>query len=130
MKWKKLVLAVLVLLLGVLTLSAQGKAPYPAYCTITVGRSSMSSYQVTVQIDYGQYANPSSDDREIVDETGYAIRFNSLAEAANYLSKLGWKFEYVYTTQRDNRSREHWVLSKMVTDDSQIAQGIRTHRYY
>lgn len=51
----------------------------------------------TVELDFGQFAGFWSGDRQLVDEQGDS-----------------------------GTPHYHWVLSKMVTDDSQITEGLRT----
>lgn len=104
--------------------------PYKVYCEI-VAVPKLFSNKATVELDFGQYAGFWSTDRQLVDEQGNAINFNSALDAANYMSRRGWDLEEVFLVQSMSKGDSgttyyHWVMSKMVTDDSQITEGLRT----
>ena len=82
----------------------------------------MLSTKCTVRIDFGQEtANLFSDDR-LIDENGELIEFNSMIDALNYMSKLGWEFVQAYVTRdsSDSSSITCWLLSKTVDEDNDI----------
>ncbi len=108
----------------------QAAKPYKVYCEI-VATPKFFSNKTTVELDFGQYSNFWSADRQLVDEQGKTISFNSALDAANYMARRGWDLEEVFIVQELSKgdsgtTRQHWVLSKMVTDDSQITEGLRT----
>ena len=108
----------------------QDVKPYKVYCEI-VATPKLFSNKATVELDFGQYASFWSADRQLVDEDGNIIIFNSALDAANYMARRGWDLEEVFIVQEmsngdSGTTRYHWVLSKMVTDDSQITEGLRT----
>lgn len=108
----------------------QDVKPYKVYCEI-VATPKLFSNKATVELDFGQYASFWSADRQLVDENGNIIIFNSALDAANYMARRGWDLEEVFIVQEmsngdSGTTRYHWVLSKMVTDDSQITEGLRT----
>ena len=75
-----------------------------------------------MRIDFGQEtANLFSDDR-LIDENGELIEFNSMIDALNYMSKLGWEFVQAYVTRdsSDSSSITCWLLSKTVDEDNDI----------
>ena len=96
--------------------------PYIAYCTITTLHDATSR----VEVDYGQEDLTKN---YLVDEEGKALKYHSTAIAANTLSKLGWVYEDSYVVGEDN-IRCVWVMSKLVTDDSQITEGFMTRKMY
>ena len=103
---------------------------YKVYCEI-VATPKFFSNKNTVELDFGQYAGFWSADRQLVDEQGHTISFNSALDAANYMARRGWDLEEVFVVQEMSKgdsgtARYHWVLSKLVTDDSQITEGLRT----
>ena len=109
---------------------SQAAKPYKVYCEI-VATPKIFSNKSTVELDFGQYASFWSADRQLVDERGNTISFNSALDAANYMARRGWDLEEVFVVQEMSKgdsgtARYHWVLSKMVTDDSQITEGLRT----
>ena len=104
--------------------------PYKVYCEI-VATTKIFSNKATVELDFGQFSGFWSSDRQLVDEQGNTIDFNSALDAANYMARRGWDLEEVFIVQEmsngsSSSPRYHWVLSKMVTDDSQITEGLRT----
>ena len=108
----------------------QAPKPYKVYCEI-VATPKFFSNKNTVELDFGQYAGFWSADRQLVDEQGNTISFNSALDAANYMARRGWDLEEVFVVQEMSKgdsgtARYHWVLSKIVTDDSQITEGLRT----
>jgi len=108
----------------------QAVKPYKVYCEI-VSTAKLFSNKPTVELDFGQFAGYWSADRQLVDEQGNAINFNSALDAANYMARRGWELEEVFIVQEMSKGDSgtphyHWVLSKMVTDDSQITEGLRT----
>lgn len=103
---------------------------YKVYCEI-IATPKFFSNKATVEMDFGQYASFWSSDRQLVDEAGNTISFNSALDAANYMARRGWNLEEVFIVQEMSKgdsgtTRYHWVMSKMVTDDSQITEGLRT----
>ena len=108
----------------------QDVKPYKVYCEI-IATPKFFSNKATVELDFGQYASFWSADRQLVDGDGNTISFNSALDAANYMARRGWDLEEVFIVQEmssgdSGTTRYHWVLSKMVTDDSQITEGLRT----
>ena len=108
----------------------QAVKPYKVYCEI-VSVPKLFSSKSTVELDFGQFASFWSTDRQLVDEDGNTINFNSALDAANYMARRGWDLEEVFIVQSMSKGDSgttyyHWVLSKMVTDDSQITEGLRT----
>ena len=108
----------------------QAVKPYKVYCEI-VSTPKIFSNKATVELDFGQYASFWSLDRQLVDENGNAIEFNSALDATNYMARRGWELEEVFIVQHITKGDSgttyyHWVMSKMVTDDSQITEGLRT----
>ena len=108
----------------------QAVKPYKVYCEI-VSTAKLFSNKATVELDFGQFAGYWTADRQLVDEQGNAINFNSALDAANYMARRGWELEEVFIVQEMSKGDSgtphyHWVLSKMVTDDSQITEGLQT----
>ena len=109
---------------------SQAAKPYKVYCEI-VATQKIFSNKATVELDFGQYTGFWTSDRKLVDEQGNTISFNSALDAANYMARRGWDLEEVFIVQDMSKGDSgtphyHWVLSKMVTDDSQITEGLRT----
>lgn len=107
--------------------------PYEVYCEIVSTGGGLFTNKTTVDVDFGQFSSFFSKDRQLVDEQGTPIVFNSILEAANYMAERGWVFKqaYVITTMSDGTSGtrvHHWIMAKTITDKSQITEGFRTAR--
>lgn len=107
--------------------------PYEVYCEIVSTGGGFFTNKTTVEVDFGQFASFFSNDRQLVDELGNAIVFNSILDAANYMAERGWVFKqaYVLTNISDGNSgtrTHHWIMAKTITDKSQITEGLRTAR--
>lgn len=108
-----------VALLSLTTLFAQ--QPYKVYCTLMARQSEISTLAISrITIDYGQEELTKN---YLADINGKAEQFTTITAVANRLAKYGWEFEDSYTIGDD---RCVWIMSKIVTDDSQITEGITT----
>lgn len=113
---KKTLLAICAVLVGMVC-SGQERV----YCEL-VGIQKMLSAKVNVSVDFGQQSG--FKDNRLVDESGQVITFNSMVDALNYMSKLGWKFEqaYVITSGSGSAAQNvyHWLLSKELSEGEEI----------
>ena len=114
---KKFYLMVALSLMPMLTANAQGKE----YCEL-IGTQHITKFSVA--IDFGQQDKRFPDD-QMVDEKGKLITFNSMVDAMNYMSKLGWEFRQAYVVVRNtglsgdlfsSYPEYHWILSKETED--------------
>lgn len=127
---KKVIILVVGILLSVTTFAQTKQESYKVYCEI-IGETHMLSSKVDVELDFGQAYSFWSNDRRLYDENGKKIVFNSMLDAANYMARRGWELEQAFPvvsiSSGDSGSPEyHWIMSKMVTDDSQITEGLKT----
>ena len=115
---KRILLMVAFFLLAIISANAQRKV----YCQLVQGRTNrLLSTKCTVRIDFGQETANHFSDNRLVDENGKPIVFNSMIDALNYMSKLGWDFVQAYVTTKDSSdSRTYWLLSKTVDEDNDI----------
>ena len=51
-------------------------------------------------------------------------------DAMNYMGKRGWEFEQAYVVTASNQNTYHWLLSKKVTSDEQLKEGLITKEEY
>jgi len=103
------------------------------YCMI-LGRATnllgMGS-KCTVEVDFGegQGAWSGGIDNTLVDENGKAIKFKSMIDAMNFMSKFGWKFLDAYAiTLGPNNYVYHWIMTKTVHGDESGREGITQRR--
>ena len=105
--------------------------PYEVYCEIVGTSAGFFTNKTKVEVDFGQFARLFSNDRQLVDEQGKSIVFNSLLDAANYMAERGWVFKQAYVITNfsegdSGASAHHWIMGKTITDKSQITEGLRT----
>ena len=131
---KKFIITMIVfagMLAGVSAYAQTNEQPHKVYCEIISTSRGMFSNKTSVELDFGQYASWWSSDRNLVDENGKTIDFNSILDAVNYMAARGWVFEQMYVVQTfskgdSNTPAYHWIMSKDVTDPSQILEGLQT----
>ena len=85
------------------------------YCEI-VGTGSLFSTKVKIEIDYGQEVSfwNQSDGRTLKDDSGKAIKFNSMVDALNYMGTQGWEFVQAYVVLVSNQNVYHWLLKQEI----------------
>lgn len=131
---KRFIIALMVLagmFIGASAFAQAKDQPYKVYCEIISTSRGMFSNKTSVELDFGQYASWWSSDRNLVDENGKTIDFNSILDAVNYMAARGWTFEQMYIVQSFSKGDSetpayHWIMSKEVTDSSQIMEGLQT----
>lgn len=85
-----------------------------------------------VKLVFGSEVDFLKDKKSILsDEQGRAIVFKKGLDAVNYLLKRGWKFEQmavdpIINTQGSEKSWHIWILSKEVSCEEDILEGIHT----
>lgn len=118
---KKTLLAICAVLVGMVCYGQE-----KVYCEL-VGTHKIIANKVVVSVDFGQQSNMLSD-RRLVDESGQVMQFNSMVDALNHMSKLGWEFvqAYVVTTGTGASAQNvyHWLLSKELSEGEDI--GLKT----
>ena len=79
-----------------------------------VGGMFQTDKEVVVQIDYGQkrkkyyWKNP----QLIANNLGQVVKFNSMIDALNYLTKHGWEFVSANPMSSSMGTAYHWLLRK------------------
>lgn len=85
-----------------------------------------------VELVFGNEVDFLKDKKSILsDEQGRPIVFKKGLDAVNYLLKRGWKFEQmavdpIINTQGSEKSWHIWILSKEVSCEEDILEGIHT----
>jgi hypothetical protein len=67
---------------------------------------------------------------KFVDEKGEEIKFNSMVDAANYMSDRGWTFQQAYSFVYDGRPIIHWIFFKDAENMEKAREGIMTKSEY
>jgi len=114
------------LLLVVMLACNFATAQQKVYCEL-LGHGKLFSTKVTVTVDFGQNQWQNN---KLVDENGKNIVFNSMVDAMNFMGKLGWEFEQAYVVTAGSGATAqnvyHWLLSKYITEDEAINDGLTT----
>lgn len=83
-----------------------------AYVEI-VGTSNLMGTRVTIEMDFGQAVNIwRSKDNVIIDDAGKAMRFNTMIDALNFMTKYGYDFVTAYAVTMGNQNVYHYLLKK------------------
>ncbi len=88
---------------------------YKIYCEIAPNDTFMG-LKGTVRANYGQAIKFTQGQNTLVDDNGSPIVFNSIVDAVNYLSYLGWNFEASYV---DDGIRKYF-MSKIINNDEDL----------
>ncbi len=127
---KKLLLTLAIILAS--TAGAFAQTPYKVFCEL-VGEGNLFGTKVKISIDLGKKGSWKTYESKLVDENGKEIEFNSMVDAMDYMGKLGWNFNQAYAITEGGISKQnvyHWLLSKSVTSDEQVGEGIITKEQY
>lgn len=118
---------IMFLLLMFISVNAMAQEPYKVFCEL-LGSGKMMSTKLTITIDFGQKTSfwTGNAKQYLVDEDGERLEFNSVVDGINYMGKRGWDFEQAYTVTLSNQNVYHWLLSKEVTSDEQLKEGLMT----
>ncbi len=102
---------------------------YRVYCEVVFTTASYGNNKYNMDIDFGQEVGFFSN-QTLVDEKGKKLRFNSIADGLNYLSKRGWYFIHNYPAKDNEQPTTHWIFYKDVSNDQQITEGFLTKELY
>lgn len=109
---------VLFLTFMLLSLSVWAGKPHRVYCELYTIKKLFSTNKMSVYVIIGD------DTKSIADEQGKSMVFNSIVPALNYMSQRGWHFEQSYVSDVLSNNIRRWLLSKMITDEAQIKEGL------
>ena len=94
------------------------------YGVISSTRKTLTG-KVTISVNFGQMKV--SDSSKVVDENDKLLTFESMLDAMNYMSQLGWNFESTYFYSLGNGSilmtENTWIISKEIPT-SEIIENI------
>ncbi len=104
------------------------------FCEIK-GTSKTLSASLKIVFDFGEspvYSiwNGLKSKQKLVDEKGKEIDFNSMVDAANYMSEKGWNFQQAYTSFYEGNVIHHWIFYKEADSREEAGTGIMTKETY
>lgn len=126
----KKVLLIIAIAFVALTASAQER-PHKVYAEL-LGETNLMKTKVTISIDFGQEISfwQQHAQKQLVDQNGKEMKFNSMVDAMNYMGKLGWEFEQAYVVTVGQQNVYHWLMSKVVDEEGAATQGINTKQNF
>ena len=68
--------------------------------------------------------------QKLVGDNGEEIEFNSMVDAANYMSEKGWNFQQAYTSFYSGNAIHHWIFYKEANTREEAGKGIMTKGTY
>jgi hypothetical protein len=78
-----------------------------------VGTSKLFSNKLTIEIDFGQENKFwSQKDTQVKDADGKKMVFNSMIDALNFMSKIGYNFINAHAITIGNQNVYHYLLQK------------------
>ena len=100
------------------------------FCEIK-GTNKALSAGLKIVFDFGEspvYSiwNGLKSQQKMVDENGKEIDFNSMVDAANYMSEKGWNFQQAYTSFYEGNVIHHWIFYKEADSQEEAGKGIIT----
>lgn len=102
--------------------SAQSTETKEVFCLL-VGHEKFMSKNVSVTIDYGQkvgFWQVDTSIMKLVDEDGKPMKFNSMIDACNYLSSLGWTYVNAYAASSNQGTCYHWLFKKTIGKGEEV----------
>lgn len=86
------------------------------YCMVLASSKFMST-KVNIDVDFGQAWSFWKDKRGLKDANGKKMEFNSVVDALNYMSSLGWEFVNAYAISVNSQNVYHYVMKRELTDE-------------
>ncbi len=104
------------------------------FCEIK-GTEKVLSNGLKIVFDFGESSVYSAwtglkSKQKLVDENGEEIKFNSMVDAANYMSEKGWNFQQAYTSVYADNVIQHWIFYKEADSQEEAGKGIMTKKNY
>lgn len=90
---------------------------YPVKHCLLMATGKMFSNKVDITIDYGQDST-FFEDTKIRDKNGKVINFNSVMDALNYMSSIGWKFIDAYAITVSGQNVYHYLMESKESNDN------------
>jgi len=86
------------------------------YCRIIGGNPHIFTTKVNIFIDFGQATSwwSSLEQRKLKDDSGKTINFNSMIDALNYMSDLGWDFVQAYVIKVGKEDVNCYLMRKEI----------------
>jgi hypothetical protein len=126
---KKILLVIMLLTTLAPTISAK-----KYYCEIKGIEKELSS-GLKIIFDFGDKNSYTvwgdlSSKLKFVDEEGKEIKFNSMVDAANYMTDKGWTFQQAYSSSYGGSPVIHWIFYREANSFEEAKESILTKAEY
>lgn len=123
--------ALLLLAFVATMMAASAQRPHKVYAEL-LGTTNLLQTKVTISIDFGQEISfwQQHAQKQLVDQNGKEMKFNSMVDAMNYMGTLGWEFEQAYVVTVGQQNVYHWLMSKLVDEEGAATEGINTKQNF
>jgi len=88
------------------------------YCEVVGKEVGILNKKVEITVDFGQakgWVESLTGENPLKDSSGKTIKFNSMIDALNHMSKSGWLFVNAYSITIKNTNIYHYVMRKITT---------------
>ena len=89
------------------------------YCILRISGIAFSN-KLSIDVDFGQGRKGLRDNRVRAEETKKIMKFNSEADALNYLGQLGWKMVNAFPYITDKNSCTRYVFKKIAAIETEV----------
>lgn len=123
----KKVFFLMMMLIASISVSAQNlvEGKHVTYVEL-LGYESMLSTKVKVMVDMGQNQNKTN--YKLRDENDKPIKFNSMVDALNYMTKRGWEYVNSFPVTHSNQNVYHYLLKKYIAKDEEMQEGLNLEK--
>lgn len=117
---KNLIFAICIFALGITnaqTINGTKLADIKSSYVEIVGTSNIMGTRVIISLDFGQAVNIwKGKDDVIMDDSGKMMKFNTMIDALNFMTKYGYEFTAAYAVTMGNQNVYHYLLHKKSTE--------------
>lgn len=109
--------------------------PVRYYCEVKGYEKSLTS-KVKIIFDFGETVSKDvwgckSKKLTLVDENCKKMKFKSIVDAANFMSKRGWILHQAYSAAyASKKSIKHWIFYKDAATIEEMSDGLMTKKIY
>ena len=89
------------------------------YCVLRISDIVFSN-KISIDVDFGQERKPLRDNRMRDEETKKLKKFNSEADALNYMGQLGWKMVNAFPYITNKNSCTQYVFKKISGKEAEM----------
>lgn len=124
----KKLLFIAVLLFSISSFAQDPWNPAHIYCEM-IGSGNFSGNNIKISFDFGNegFSYKASDDNQLADEKGEAIKFSSMIDALNYMSARGWRLHTAFSAAVKGMGAQEtyrYILVKELREGQSAMEGV------